>query len=56
MKTVKSRAATRPMRSAVMREKRKTVKEKVRKRRRGMPVRAIWVVRKAYGVELAMVQ
>lgn len=47
MKMVKTRAATMPRRRAAMRENRKTVMEKARKSRRGRPVRAIWVVRKA---------
>jgi hypothetical protein len=45
--TVKSRAAIRPMSRAAMSEKRKTVREKVKKSSRGRPVKAIWVVRKA---------
>jgi hypothetical protein len=46
MKTVKRTAARIPMRRQVMREKRKTVTEKVMKRKRGKPVRTIWMVRK----------
>ena len=41
MMTVKSTAARTPMRRAVMREKRKTVTEKVMKSKRGKPVRII---------------
>jgi hypothetical protein len=41
MKTVKSKAATRPIRSAAINEKRNTVKEKVKNRSKGRPVNAI---------------
>lgn len=47
MKRVKSTAARRPMSNAAMRENRKTVMEKVMKRKRGKPVRTICAVRKA---------
>jgi hypothetical protein len=39
--TVNRRAATSPMRSAAMSENRNTVREKVKKRRSGRPVKAI---------------
>ena len=48
MKSVKRTAARRPMSSAAMREKTKTVIEKVMKRMRGRPVRMIWMAVKAY--------
>ena len=41
MKSVKRTAASRPMRSAAIREKTKTVMEKVMNRMRGTPVRMI---------------
>lgn len=46
--TVNRSATTSPIRSAAMREKRKTVIEKARKRSSGSPVKAIWAVRKTY--------
>ena len=51
MRTVKSRAAMRPMRSAAMSEKRKTVRENEKKRSSGRPVKAIWVARKAWHLD-----
>jgi hypothetical protein len=48
MNTVKSRAATTAIRRAAMSEKRNTVREKVKKSRSGIPVNAIWAVRKAW--------
>lgn len=48
MKNVKKTAARMLARRAAMREKIKTDIEKMRKKRIGMPVRTMWVARKAW--------